>query len=75
MAYVKHHEHGNKHVPDDEVESLQALGWVKWPRTKEQKATLHVVLSVEELSFPFPLGEPVSAPAEPRQKRKYTRKA
>jgi hypothetical protein len=67
MAYVKHPEHGNKHVPDDQVEALVAQGWVKWPRTKEQKA-----------GFPFvPASTPAPVAEEPveRQKRKYTRKA
>lgn len=37
MHYVKHAEHGNKHVTDDELPGLLADGWVKWPRTREQK--------------------------------------
>ena len=38
MAYVKHPVHGNKNVDDSEVSALVADGWVKWPRTKEEKA-------------------------------------
>jgi hypothetical protein len=38
MAYVKHASLGNRHVADSEADKLQAEGWVKWPRTKEQKA-------------------------------------
>lgn len=38
MAYVKHPEHGNKHVSDHEVAALVARGWVKWPRAPEDKA-------------------------------------
>ncbi len=37
MAYMKHAALGNKHVKDEEVAKLEAEGWVKWPRTKEQK--------------------------------------
>ena len=38
MAFVKHPVHGNKHVDDSEVAALAAQGWVKWPRTQEDKA-------------------------------------
>lgn len=38
MAFVKHPELGNKHVEDSEVAALVAQGWVKWPRTAEEKA-------------------------------------
>lgn len=37
MAYVKHPELGNKHVDDSEVAALVEQGWVKWPRTAEEK--------------------------------------
>ena len=38
MAYLKHPIHGNKHVDDSEVAALVAAGWVKWPRTQDDKA-------------------------------------
>ena len=38
MAYVKHPLHGNKHVADSEVPALVKDGWVKWPRTDDEKA-------------------------------------
>ena len=38
MAFVKHPVHGNKHVADSELATLVAAGWVKWPRTQEDKA-------------------------------------
>ena len=38
MAFVKHPELGNKHVDDSEVEALVKEGWVKWPRSAEEKA-------------------------------------
>lgn len=38
MAFVKHPEHGNKHVADHEVAELVKQGWVKWPRSKDEKA-------------------------------------
>ena len=38
MAYVKHPELGNKHVADSEVAALVEQGWVKWPRTDDEKA-------------------------------------
>lgn len=40
MVYVKHPEHGNKHVSPEEAAALVQEGWVIWPRTKEQKAGL-----------------------------------
>lgn len=38
MVLVKHPVHGNKHVDDSEVTALVAAGWVKWPRTDDEKA-------------------------------------
>jgi hypothetical protein len=37
MIYMKHQEHGNKHFPDSEQAEREAAGWVRWPRTPEQK--------------------------------------
>ncbi len=37
MALVKHPEHGNKHVTEEEAVKLVTEGWVKWPRTTEEK--------------------------------------
>lgn len=37
MVYIKHAALGNKHVPEADWPTLQSQGWVKWPRTKEQK--------------------------------------
>jgi hypothetical protein len=38
MTYIKHPEHGNKHVGHDEALALTRDGWVIWPRSKEAKA-------------------------------------
>lgn len=38
MAFVKHPVHGNKHVDETEVSALVAAGWVKWPRSADEKA-------------------------------------
>jgi hypothetical protein len=38
VIYVKHPELGSKHVPEAELPALVAAGWVRWPRTAEQKA-------------------------------------
>lgn len=38
MTYIKHPEHGNKHVSAEEAEQLVAEGWEIWPRSKEAKA-------------------------------------
>lgn len=40
MIYVKHPEHGNKHIPAEEVESHVSAGWVVWPRSADVKAGL-----------------------------------
>jgi hypothetical protein len=37
MVLVKHPEHGVRHVPDGEVAALVSAGWVKWPRSREEK--------------------------------------
>lgn len=38
MIYVKHPVLGNKHARESEQSELEAAGWVRWPRSKEQKA-------------------------------------
>jgi len=42
MVYVKHPEHGNRHVSADEAKALTREGFVIWPRSKEQKAGIPV---------------------------------
>lgn len=38
MFYLKHHYLGNKHVETEaEADKLVPEGWVRWPRSKEQK--------------------------------------
>ena len=37
MVYMKHHIFGNRHVPESEVADRRAAGWVKWPRSPEEK--------------------------------------
>ena len=38
MAYVKHPVHGNKNIPDADVNSHVADGWVVWPRPASVKS-------------------------------------
>jgi hypothetical protein len=38
MIYMKHATLGNEHFEDAEQAEREAEGWVRWPRTKEQKA-------------------------------------
>lgn len=38
MTVVKHPVHGNRNVADSEVPALVEQGWVKWPRTEQEKA-------------------------------------
>lgn len=38
MILVKHPVHGNRQVQESEVATLVANGWVKWPRSKDEKA-------------------------------------
>ena len=49
MIYVKHPELGNKHVREAELPALVAAGWVRWPRTAEQKAGVSPVATVGEI--------------------------
>ncbi len=38
MFYLKHPQHGNRHVASlDECKRLQSEGWTRWPRTKDEK--------------------------------------
>lgn len=57
MIYMKHAERGNKHFPVSEEEARLAEGWVKWPRTKEQKAGV----------APVPPADPVATEAVKRK--------
>jgi hypothetical protein len=38
MIYVKHPEHGNRHISDEDVAAYVADGWVVWPRSAAEKA-------------------------------------
>lgn len=46
MIYMKHPEHGNAHFDEALQAEKEAQGWVKWPRTPEQKAGLLSVADV-----------------------------
>lgn len=37
-VYVKHPVLGNRHVDERELPALVGAGWVRWPRTAEEKA-------------------------------------
>lgn len=58
-AYVKHPVLGNRHVDERELPALVGAGWVRWPRTAEEKAG-QVVAPVEITEEP---------PAEPVKRR------
>lgn len=60
MVYMKHPEHGNRHVHEHERAGLEALGWVAWPRTPEQKAAKVAPPQVSPEPVPSP---PVTAPS------------
>ena len=38
MPYLKHPEHGNRHVVEEEACALEAQGWTRFPRSAEAKA-------------------------------------
>jgi hypothetical protein len=63
MVYVKHAVHGNKHVDESELTKLRAEGWVKWPRTPEEK-------NAAPLSSPPPVVSP-EAGAAPDIKQQF----
>ena len=53
--YLKHPQHGNRHVETfAEFRLLLAEGWVQWPRSKSQKETVvtPVALPTTEISVP-----------------------
>lgn len=72
MIYVKHPEHGNKHVSAEEAEKLVAEGWVIWPRSKEAKAGFQLTYPVESTDI-APQYNPIDEANKP--KRPYVRKA
>lgn len=49
MPYLKHPTLGNRHVDTELVaQSLEAAGWVRWPRTKDQKIGIKPVAEQTE---------------------------
>jgi hypothetical protein len=52
MIYMKHSEHGNAHFDDALQAEKEAQGWVKWPRTPEQKAGIEPVVIAPEKRSP-----------------------
>jgi hypothetical protein len=71
MAYVKHPEHGNKHVSADEAQALTLDGWVIWPRTKDQKAGIKTQPEVVTLKLGAqPVDTPFILPAIITERRK-----
>jgi hypothetical protein len=64
MIYMKHPEHGNAHFPDEQEAALVADGWVKWPRTAEQKAGISapVVPDAPAIAVKRPPGRPRKNP-------------
>jgi len=53
MIYMKHSEFGNGHFEDEEQGKLESQGWIRWPRTGNQKAgiveTVTEVITREQL--------------------------
>lgn len=73
MVYVKHPEHGNKHVSREEAEQLVTEGWVVWPRSKEAKAGFQLTYPTSAEADSAPQFNPVDEANRP--KRAYVRKA
>lgn len=66
MTYIKHPEHGNRHVSPEEAEKLVSEGWVIWPRSKEAKAGF-VQSAVNLASDDIPTLIPTRRPGRPRK--------
>ena len=60
MIYMKHKEHGNAQVADAEQAQREIDGWVRWPRTKDQKAGI----------FAAPAKAVTAKPIEPAESSK-----
>lgn len=61
-VYVKHPVLGNRHVDERELPALVGAGWVRWPRTAEEKAGQPVEITEE------PPAEPVKRrPGRPKK--------
>ena len=58
---MKHSELGNAHFDDALQAEKEAQGWVKWPRTKEQKDGVHVAVVAQEEAKPRGPGRPRKA--------------
>lgn len=46
MIYMKHSEHGNAYFDDALQAEKESEGWVKWPRTADQKAGIDTAAEV-----------------------------
>jgi hypothetical protein len=69
VIYMKHPELGNAHFPDAEQKKLEGEGWVRWPRTPEQKSAAPQAKpesSAVSLGTPAPVGAAPSTVEEAR---------
>lgn len=59
MFYLKHPQHGNRHVASrDEANQLQREGWTLWPRSNAEKAGTAIAVPTAAVAV---TSEPVRA--------------
>ena len=64
MIYMKHPVLGNRHFHEDQLTALLADGWVRWPRTLEQKNAAPQTNQGSVVSPPWSAPEPDGAAPE-----------
>lgn len=65
MYYLKHPQHGNRHVASrEEANELQRSGWTLWPRPRSQKFAAKVEASPSVATVEIPAQVSIQKPAE-----------
>lgn len=69
---MKHPTLGNVYAEEEEVTKMQAEGWVRWPRTAEEKAGA----ACGNTGLDYPAGsQGLNSASTEVKKRKYTRRS
>jgi len=67
MVYVKHPALGNEHIEESELAERLAAGWVRWPRTAEEKAGIAASVVKADPALVVPEEPAKRGPGRPRK--------
>jgi len=67
MVYVKHPTLGNERIEESELAERLADGWVRWPRTAEEKAGIAAAVVKADPALVVPEEPAKRGPGRPRK--------